>query len=411
MTKLLIVAQQEVVYQLRQWSFYVSLLLMPLLFAAIGAMPRLQQAAQAAPLPKVETVFNLASTEFEAPVGYVDKAGLLGGADEVEIKNLVSFAGETEATEALAQGKIESYYVIAADYIQTGRIVQYSADPQLLAETDVALSELLRRRLISLLEAPALAKRLEAPVKWVRQGPPPQAIRFLPTDLNMKELVSAGLVVGLFVYLINVGGNLLLRALQQEVRAKALEVMVVSTTSEQFIGGKLLGLSALTLAQAGLALGAGALVYGGNPDGSGPAALSLSTLVLSGPYLVLGFLAYGGGVMGMAALWPNFRESAILLACLRLLSLTPLIGGLFILPDIDGPLAVGLTLAPVTSHLLMPFRLLLAEPPLWQWAVGLLILLGWTVFWMWLSTRLFRLHGLLTSRPASPRLVWQALWN
>jgi ABC-2 type transport system permease protein len=408
-TKLLVVAQQEVGYHLRQWSFYISLLLMPLIFAALGAMPRLQQAARAAPLPEVETVFNLASAEFETPAGYVDQAGLLSG--ETEIKNFFRFADEAAAARALEQGQIESYYVIAADYIASGRVVQYSANPQLLAEADGALGEALRRRLILRLQAPALAERLEAPVEWVRRGPPPQVVRFLPTDLKLPELVSAGLVVGLFVYLMNVGGNLLLRALQQEVRAKALEMMVVSATPEQFIGGKLLGLTGLTLAQAGLALGAGALVYGDNPDGAGPAALSLPALLLSLPYLLLGFLAYCGGIMGAAALWPNFRESAILLACLRLLSLTPLIGGLFILPDPEGLLAVGLTLVPATSPLLMPFRLLLTPVPGWQWASGVLILIGWTTFWIWLSMRLFRLHGLLTGRAAGPKVVWQALWR
>jgi ABC-type Na+ efflux pump permease subunit len=153
------------------------------------------------------------------------------------------------------------------------------------------------------------------------------------------------------------------------------------------------------------------MVYGQNPDGSGPAALSLTSLALSLPYLLLGLLAYCSGVMGFAALWPNFRESGLLLSGLRLLSLMPLIGALFILPDINGPLSVALTLLPLTSHLLMPFRLLLTEVPSWQWTLGLLILTLWTIFWVWLSTRLFRIQGLLTGRSLSPRLVWRALWR
>jgi ABC-type Na+ efflux pump permease subunit len=329
MSKLLVVAQQEVGYHMRQWSFYLTLVMMPLIFAAIGAMPRLREVAREVSLPPVETVFNLDSEALTTPIGYVDRAGFVA---ENEPDHLYPFPDEAAAVEALEQGKIESYYVIAADYVQSGQVAQYSANPQLLAETDGAISLFLRRQLIRSLDQPGLAARLEEPVMLVRQGPPPQIFRFLPADLSRNKLISAGLVVGLFAYLINVGGNLLLRALQREVRAKVLEVMVVSTTPEQLIGGKLLGLAALTLAQAGTALLAGALVYGQNPDGSGPAALPLGALVLSLPYLLLGFLAYCGGVMGLAALWPNFRESALLLAGLRLLSLTPLIGGLLSCP-------------------------------------------------------------------------------
>jgi ABC-2 type transport system permease protein len=411
MIKLLLVANQEMGYHLRQWTFYLTILLMPLVFAAAGAMPRLRSAAEAAPLPSVETILNSSSPELATPIGYIDRAGLVTNIPNTQRRYLHSFSDEAEAGEALAQGKIESYYVIAADYLESGRVVQYTLSPQLMADTDGAVRRLLRLNLLDKLNDPVLRERLEKPVELVRQGPPPPVVRFIPVDLDWQKLISAALVVGIFVYAINVGGNLLLRALQREVHAHVLEVMVVSTTPFQLIGGKLLGLTTLTLAQTGLTLLAGALVYGQNPDGSGPAALPLISLALSLPYLLLGLLAYCGGVMGFAALWPNFRESGLLLGGLRLLSLMPLIGGLFILPDIDGPISIGLTLLPFTSHLLMPFRLLLTDVPAWQWILGLIILTLWTIFWVWLSARLFRIHGLLTGRGLSPRLLWRALWR
>jgi len=410
-SKLLIVARQELMYHLRQWTFYLTIMVMPLVFAAVGALPRLQNVAQEAPLPQVETVLNMPSEEIEGVVGYVDHAGLVTTLPQTQAGSFKHFATEAAAEQAMQNGTIESYYVIAADYVQSGRVVQYSADPQLLSETDGAVTALLRANLLDTLSDPALANRLQEPANLVRQGPPPPVIRFIPANLDLSRLISAGLVVGLFVYVINVGGNLMLRALQREVRARVLEVMVVSTTPEQFIGGKLLGLTALTLAQAGVTLLAGALVYGQNPDGSGPAALPLTTLALSVPYLVAGFVAYSGGIIAIAALWPDFRESGALLGAMRLLTLTPLIGGLFILPNPNGALAVGFTLFPVTAHLLMPFRMLLTVVPLWQWATGGLILTAWAAFWVWLSMRLFRAHGLLTGRAASPRVLWQALWS
>jgi len=409
MAKLLVVAREEILYHLRQWTFYLTILLMPLVFAAIGALPRLQNVAQETPLPEVETILNVPSAELESTVGVVDRAGIIHNFPEAGRGEFKPFATEAQAAEALRQGQIESYYLIAADYLESGQVVQFSHTPQLLAETDGAIRALLRDNLLASFNNPALAARLEHPVKLVRQGPPRAPIRFIPTNLDLSRLVSAGLVVALFVYVINLGGNLLLRALQREVRARVLEVMVVSTTPGQFIGGKLLGLTSLTLGQAGITLLAGVLVYGQNPDGSGPSALPVATLLLSLPYLVLGFLAYCGGIMAFAALWPDFRESGALLGAIRLLTLSPLIGGLFILPRADGPISVALTLLPVTSHLLMPFRMLITPVPGWQWLLGLTLLTGWTALWLWLSTRLFRAHGLLTGRSVAARVVWQAL--
>ncbi len=408
MSKLFHIARQEIWYNLRQWTFYLSLVVLPLAFAALGALPRLQTVVEKTPLASVETILT-ESEEITTPTGYVDFAGIIAPVPQEQTDKFFSFADQASATAALERGEIESYYVIEADYISTGKVVQYSPSPQLLAETDAALRKLLRDALLDSLADPELAARLTQPLVLTRPGPPPPLFRFIPPDLDLGQLTSAGLVAGLFAYVTSIGGNLLLRSLQREVRARVLEVLVVSTTPAQFIGGKLLGLSSLTLGQATVTLLAGLLVYGQNPDGSGPAALPPPVLALSFPYLLLGFLAYCGAIMGLAATWPTFRESGPLLMMMRLLILSPLLGALFILPNANGPLSIALTLFPLTSPLLMPFRLVLETVPLWQWTLGLLILTAWAVFWVWLSIQLFRVHGLLTGRSLNPKTLWQAL--
>lgn len=408
MTKLLHIAREEMSYNLRQWTFYLSAIGMPLVFAAIGAFPRLQAVAAETPLASVETILT-ETDEVTALTGYVDRAGLITTIPADQADMLRSFAAEDQAAAALEQGQIESYYVIADDYIHSGRVTQYSNKPQLVAGGDAVIRHLLRNALLHTVTDPDRAARLVQPILLTRRGPPPPIFRFFPADVDVSQLISAGLLAGLFAYVISLGGNLLLRALHREVRARVLEMMVVSATPEQFIGGKLLGLTALVLGQAGLALLAGLFVYGQNPDGSGPSALSGLTVALSFPFLLLGFLGYCGTIMSIAALWPTFRESGSLLMVMRLLVLSPLIGALFILPQANGLTAVSLTLIPMTSPLLMPFRLLITEVPFWQWSLGLSILTTWTIFLIWLSMRLFRAYSILTGRPINPKTLWQAL--
>lgn len=408
MLKLLHVAREEIEYHLRQWTFYLTAVGMPLIFAAIGALPQLRAVSQQTPLASVETIF----TETEVvtvPTGYVDHAGLITVVPKEQAEKLREFADETTATAALQRGEIESYYVIAADYVQSGSVTQYSTNPQLLSGADDVVKKLLQDNLLRSLGDATLAARLNQPIKLVRRGPPPAMFSFIPAGTDLRQVASAGLVLALFAYLLNLGGSLLLRALQREVRARVLEVLIASTTPEQFIGGKLLGLSALTLAQGGVTLLAGAFVYGRNPSSFGPAALPLPALMLSLPYLLLGYLAYCGAMMGVAAIWPNLPESATLLAMVRLLALSPVIGVLFILPNADGPISVVLTLLPLSAPLLMPFRLLLGPVPWWQWAAGLAALAAWTALWVWISMRLFRAQSLLTGRSATPATMWAIL--
>ncbi len=405
MLKLLQIAREEIWYHTRQWTFYLVTFGMPLLFAAMGALPRLQTVAQKTPFASIETVFTV-DERVTVPTGYVDYAHLITVVPPDEAKNFRAFVDEPAARQALLQGEIESYYVIATDYITSGKVVQYSPKPQLLARTDSPVRTLLHDNLLKTLDNPTLSARLDKPVTVISHGPPAPLFSFLPTDLDINRLVSAGLVVGLFAYTINVGGSLLIRSLQREVKMRVLEILITSTTPTQFIGGKLLGLSMLALGQISLSLLAALWIYGNNPDGSGPTALPIVALAYSLPYLFLGFLAYGGGVMCLAALWPNSKESSLMLTLARLTALTPLIGVLFILPNLNGWLAITLTLFPPTAALLMPFRLLTIDGvPFWQWAVGLMGLIGWTIFWLWLSTRLFRTRPLLTQQP-----FWVVKW-
>lgn len=410
MTKLLHIAREEMAFHLRQWAFYVTALGMPLLFIGLGFFPQLRSATEQTPLASVETIFS--QTEVvTVPTGYVDQAGIIRRVPEAQAEKLRAFAGEVEAIAALERGEIESYYLIDPDYIDNGRVTQYSNNPQLLAGVDDVVQRLLRENLLDTLTDETLAARLEQPVHWVRRGPPPAAFDFIPSETDLRQLAAAGIILILFAYLINVGGNLILRSLQREVRARVLEVLIVSTTPLQFIGGKLLGLTALTLVQGVAALGAAAVVYSGTSSTTESATLPLLALGLSLPYLLLGYVAYCGGMMALATIWPNLPESGTLLAMIRLGMFSPLIGVLFIIPKPDGPFATGLTLFPLTAPLLMPFRLLLGQVPLWQWGLGLLLLTALAVLTVWLSARLFRLQSLLTGRAASLKMLRAAVWG
>ena len=86
------------------------------------------------------------------------------------------------------------------------------------------------------------------------------------------------------------------------------------------------------LIQAGATLLVGLLVYGRNPDGLGPAAIPPGLIAIALPYVLLGYLAYSGTMLCIAAILPNLAENTQLQFFIRLASLMPMLGVVFILP-------------------------------------------------------------------------------
>jgi ABC-2 type transport system permease protein len=406
MHKLLAIAREELAFHLRQGSFYASLAVMVGIFAAVGAFPQLQTAASTSPLGDVQTVFTVDDT-ITNPTGIVDHADLI--VDISPEQNLISFTSEEDAVAALELGEIDRYYVIAADYMDTGQVTGYSLEAQLIVGSDSPITRIIRRNLLRQLDDPYLGERLQTPTKITYDGPPIPTFNFVPPDLDTGRLAVAAIIGAFFTFLINISGALLLRAIQRESEARALEIVITSTTPGQFIGGKLLGLSTLVLVQASVTLVVGLLVYGRNPSGLGPAALPPNLIAVALPFLLLGYLAYSGTMLCIAAILPNLAESTQLQFFIRIASLMPMLGVVFILPNANGPMAVWLTTLPIFAPLLMPFRVLITAVPPWQIIFSLLIQLIWAGLLIWVATRLFRVYSLLTGRTPMLRAVWTAV--
>lgn len=408
MSKFWLIAREEIMVNLRQPSFYIAAGLMVVIFVAAGAFPRLQEAAAGSPLGDVETVLD-DDESIKEPIGAVDLAGLVTEIPE-EQDGLILYVDEAAAQTAVAAGEIDKYYLITADYLHTGNVKLVNSNPQLINDTNTGIQAVLRHNLLLRSDIPNLANRLNDPytIDWGDQDPPP-TFSFLPSDLPLSQLSTAGLVAGLFVYIINTSGFLLLGALQRESEARIMEVLITSSSAVQFVGGKIAGLSVLSFIQVGLSLGVGFLVYGGNPDGSGPAAIPLLVILVGIPYLLLGYFTFSSIMLSVVVLFPNLGESMQLQLFVRILFLSPIIGAIFILPNAQSSVSVFLTLFPISSPMLMPFRLLLGPVPTWQILTSTSLLLLWALLLFWFSTRLFRANTLLTGRTPTPRALWEAL--
>ena len=410
MKKLWLIAWAEFNFHVRQMSFFIALALMMLLAVLLSWLPSGNRNELVLGLDSFTAVgesLSLGEGMMASElVGFVDLADIIVQEPTEWTGNLRQYEGEVEAAAALQEGEIRHYYVIEEGYINHGRVRHYSSVNASLNMADATLEQFLQQNL----REQAYTERLDIPslldVVWVDQ-PNPMLSR-LPAELEWGAIFTSIVVLGLFAYLVNISGALLLDALMRESSVRIMEMMVTMTTPAQFLGGKVLGLTLVAGLQLGASLGAGYLVY--DTAVAPLTGLTPILILLIAAFLSLGYLAYSGVVMMMTMLFPNIGTSLQLQFFVRMLILSPAIGIFFILPNPDGWLSIALTLNPLTSALLMPLRMLFTAVEPTQIMLSLLLLLAWSLLIFWLSTRLFRAQTMLTGRRPSARAVWQTLW-
>lgn len=397
MSKIWQVARQEMRHYLGHWSFYLSNLFSLGLLTALAFLPE-----AAATVSETDVWNSVAGSDLLHPTGLVDKAGIVQVIPPDMAADLLVYENEAEAAAAIQSKTIDSYYIIPEDFQERGRVTEFSPSPQLIGQSDGAIRHLIQYNALQQLDDPILTERLLNPVTLHHVGPEPAILPFLPNGLPLDKLATAGLVFFLFTSTINTNGYLLVRALNRETHYRLLEVMITSLTPVQLVGGKLVGITLVGLLEILPYFAILGLVYERDTSFS-PAPVPLPYLPLFLLFLMVGYLGMSGLMLAVAAAFPKQGLGMVVQFLFRLSSWFPLLGGIIILLAPESWLAVLLSTFPLTAHILMPFRLLLIQVPIWQVILSLISLSSWALFCLWFSTRLFRAYTLLTGQ----WLSWQ----
>jgi ABC-2 type transport system permease protein len=124
---------------------------------------------------------------------------------------------------------------------------------------------------------------------------------------------------------------------------------------------------------------------------------------------VPGYLLYATLASGLGVIAGDAQQARQLAGLLGFLGMSPLYLMGVLVQAIDSPLAVGLTLFPLTAPMIALFRMALTDVPLWQLATGLGVLLGSLVGSIWFVARIFRAAMLMYGQSLNPRQILQAL--
>lgn len=211
-------------------------------------------------------------------------------------------------------------------------------------------------------------------------------------DAGVKSAVAVGFAV-LFLFTALGFGMTIAQSVVQEKESRVVEILAAAVPVRQMLWGKILGNTALALAQIVLLVVVGAVGFAATGRGDllgslGPAAIWYVLL------FVLGFLA-------LASLWTvagSLATSQEDLQSTTLPGQALLFGPYLVAVSASESAQEVVSMLPIVSTMIMPGRIAQGEAPLWQIAVAVLATVVAAVLLVRLGARLYERTLLQTSR-------------
>ena len=425
MNKLWLIVKREYLTRVKRRTFILATLLTPLAFALFFVV--------------VAVIFSYEGGS-KRKIAVLDKAGITAQSNFTDAEDgSLYFAKSTKALETLKeearQGKYDGVLVIPKiNNVRDRRInVEFYADKQLGLDDELAVSSRIRSKVRDFkikalnLDEKEL-KALETKVALV-----PKPLEESEQDNNqLSGAIGAavGGIMGIIMYMtVFIYGMMIMRSVMEEKTNRIVEVMISSVRPFQLMMGKIIGVGAVGLTQVAiwailipLASIIVNLVFG--IDASSVNSLEASSAAsqldpedmeaimakvmgelgainwwlilplfvfyfLGGYFLYASLFAAVGSAMG-----DDLGEGQALTIPI---TIPVLIAFYIMIVAVRAPesnLAVWSSIFPLFSPIVMPARLAF-NPPFWEIALSVLLLAFTSVFFVWLSGRIYRVGILL----------------
>jgi ABC-2 type transport system permease protein len=405
MRNIILVIKHEIIITLQKRSFWITAFLFPLLIVGINlGIQVLINRPDGGSLALVPSADKAIRTMV---IGYVDQAGLIKEIPaDVSPDLLQGFPNEGAAQAAVKGGQIDEYVIITPNYLQTGDLVVVQRKFQPLGSAPGDLFKyVIDANLTGDVNLAAALSQPGGQVELRALAPKSSA----EGSSALTTLVPMA-VLFIFFFLLIMSSGFMLQSVSREKENRTAEILLLSLRPRELMLGKILGLSGIALLQMAVWVGGGLLVLGrGKEILSSPAAFELPAgfLIWALIYFLLGYLLYASLMGAVGALAPNVRESGQFTLLVLLPLMIPVwFNGLFIQTP-NSPLALALSLFPLTAPTSMITRLVATQVPFWQIPVSLAGLAVTTFFLVQASARFFRADTLLSYTTIN----WQRIYG
>jgi ABC-2 type transport system permease protein len=394
MRQILQVAVQEFLVNIRRPGYIIMTLLIP----ALGLLALLVSSAFGG------EVGNFFANQFvpdQRAIGYVDHSGVLTTELPQYAGRFIAYASEEPARDALLAEEIDSFVVLPADYLETGRVLVYGLGSGFstfaAADSDEIRSFLLDHLLAGKVDEAIQTRVVEPmavePITLNEQGEVSTESRFSWLgDFVVPYVFSILFVVTLFT-----SSGFLLQGVSEEKEGRIIEILLSSISPSQLLAGKILGLGAVGLIQVLVWFGAGMGLLAAATTifaMAGVIQFGIDTLVLALVYFVLGYLLFATLMAVAGSMGTTQRESQQIAGIFSFAAAIPWMAMSVIFTNPNAVFAVVLSYIPLTSPVMMLIRLGFGQVPPSQIAISLVLLVLGILFSLWAGAKVFRV-GLL----------------
>ena len=411
MRNVFLIIKHEISTTLRRRSFWLTTLLLPAVILALsfGSQALARSSAATGGSNPLLGGFTSAGK----PIGYVDLAGLIDQTPEPPKDNLLGQTGPLQkySTEATAQAaldnkEISKYYLVPADFIQSGNLIV--VDSNFSAFNSLDNNNYFEYALrLNLVKDANLAQILDDPTAKVKtQGLAPQGVK---QDGGSGSLGVPFAVLMIFYVVITMTGSFMLQSVSKEKENRTIEVLLLSLRPRDLMLGKILGLGVVALLQ--IVVWGGAMLVFGGVSLNGLSALGLPDgfFLWALLYFVLGYLVYASLLGALGALAPSAREGAQFTFFVMLPLFIPLMLNSALIETPNGGLTTFLSLFPLTSPVTMITRLAAGNVPIEQLLLGLVLLAVTTYGIIVFAARFFRADTLLSFNALNFKRIMQEI--
>ena len=405
--KTLVIAQREYVSRIQSKGFWIATLILPVVMAALMIVPALLISQSTARLEAVivDETGALGERVVDRLTGG-DGSG--GGLTRIEAE-VVGVEADREAQRAaldrrLLDEEIDAWLWLDRAGIEENRVEYHArsvSNTFTQDEIEDALSAEVRRLRLS------------------EAGYDPEAVDPLLASIDLRtvkvsaegsraEAGEAGFILayGLFFMLYMVlllWGAQVMTGVLEEKSSRVVEVIISSARPFDLMLGKLVGIGGAALTQFGLWLATAVVLtapgllsaLGSMPDEIGLPSLSVGQALLIVVFFVLGFFVYASMFAAVGASFNNLQEAQQLQWLPSSFIILPIFFLVPVINDSSGTLATIVSLLPPLTPILMPLRIAVEMPPIWQVALAVVLTAGFVWVMIHLCGRIYRVGILM----------------
>lgn len=423
-----IVARREYLQRVRSKGFWIGTILFPLFAVAMTVLP---------------SIF-LARTKTSQQVIVVDETGRVGQEllkerprpkssnplrnrnEEMEKQvSSVQFTLEPAAADPKAQ-----------DESLAKRVLDKSVDAWIRITPGVLTGDPVEyhgRSVSNFMTQGSLERRLSDAVRRVRladAGLDPDKIGDLSASVNLRTIrvskegsraeggaggfFAAYILFFMLFLAILIWGQQVMTGVLEEKGSRVMEVLVSAIKPFELMLGKLSGICLVGLTQFALwlltlvVLSAPGVVaaLGTLPDDFKLPSLAPSSALHFLAFFILGFMVYASFYAALGAAFNNLQEAQQVAGTMSVLFAIPAMVMPMVINSPSSSVSVVMSMIPLFTPILMPLRIFVETPPIWQIAVSYVLTIGFLLLMVWFSSRIYRVGILMYGKkPTIPELI------